>query len=147
MLTQNADMVLRYMFPDTKQGDWELSDMSDGNGIFISAWNRAEPVPSNDEINGNEQAAIEAAQAKIQTGKPLALKQAENRFLALCDLLTGTTTHTKLGFSTLEQIITTLPQDQQVMIGIKLLAIDAEAKREGGNLWWDSAAWHNEVEA
>ena len=145
MLTSNADMVLRYMFPDAKDGDWELADMSDGNGVFVSAWNRAEPVPSNDEINAAESAAIAAAAAKVQTGKPLALKQAENRFLALCDTLTGSTTHAKLGFALLEQIIGTLPQEQQVMVGLRLLAIDAECKREGGNLWWDSAEWHSEV--
>lgn len=58
MLTSNANLILKYMFQNAKDDDWQLSDNSDGNGPFISAWNREEPIPTDEEINSNEQAAI-----------------------------------------------------------------------------------------
>ena len=83
--------------------------------------------------------------AKITAAKSAALKNAENNFLSLCDLLTSSTSHTKLGFTELYAIIELLPQEQQVVIGVKLLAVDAEAKREGGLKWWDDCVWHTDI--
>jgi hypothetical protein len=106
------------------------------------------------EKTAEEKAAFDAAkavyesQAEIQRqlAKPLKLKAVENRFLALCDQLTGGTEHTKLGFDVLEAIVGQIAdQNTKVMVAIELLAIDAEAKREGGNLWWDDCVWHQEI--
>ena len=81
-----------------------------------------------------------------QAAKPLVLRRVENNFLTFCDLLTGTTTHTKLGFDVLEAVT---PQAGEVLnqleIGERLLAIDAEGKREGGIKWWDDCVWHPEI--
>ncbi len=94
-------------------------------------------------MTAEQKAAVDAAkEAAWQAAKPAALKAAENNFLSLCDLLTSSTSHTKLGFAEINSIIALLPQEQQVVIGIKLLAIDAEAKREGGLQWWDGCVWH-----
>jgi hypothetical protein len=64
----------------------------------------------------------------------------------MCDQFIGSTAHTKLGFDTLNIIIEQIADPNvKAMAAIQLLAIDAEAKREGGNLWWDDCAWHPEV--
>jgi len=60
-------------------------------------------------------------------------------------LITGTTSHTKLSFTQIKVIIEAMPVEQQPLVSIKLLAIDAELKREGGNLWWDDCIWHPEL--
>jgi hypothetical protein len=78
--------------------------------------------------------------------KPLKLKQVENKFLLLCDQLTGGQDKTKLGFDTL-QMATEQIQDvsTKIMVSLQLLAIDAEAKREGGLLWWDDCNWNIDI--
>jgi len=94
-------------------------------------------------MTAEQKAAVDAAaEAARQAAKPAALKNAENNFLSLCDLLTAATNHTKLGFGELNTIISTLPMEQQLTAGVKLLAVDAEAKREGGLQWWDDCVWH-----
>ena len=82
---------------------------------------------------------------KMQMEKTNALKVAENKFLIMCDQLTNTTNHVKLGFDDIRNIIMSLPAEQQVMVSIQLLSYDAELKREGGNRWWDTCVWHSEV--
>lgn len=95
------------------------------------------------EMSAEEKAAVDVAEeAARQAAKSTTLKNAENNFLSLCDLLTSSTNHVKLGFAEINALIDSLPQEQQVIIGIKLLAVDAEAKREGGLKWWDDCTWH-----
>lgn len=95
------------------------------------------------EMTAEEKAAVDAAEEVArQAAKPTVLKNAENNFLSLCDLLTASTNHAKLGFAEINALIELLPQEQQVIIGLKLLAVDAEAKREGGLKWWDDCSWH-----
>jgi hypothetical protein len=86
-------------------------------------------------------------ESERQASKPLALKTAENNFFKLCFAIFQTMD--KRGFSeisqTLEGMSSTDPQTAMVL-SIKLLGIDAEAKREGGLQWWDDATWHPEIE-
>lgn len=112
---------------------------ADGNQTWI------EKTPEEKaQADADEEAARKAAEQAMQDGKPLALKAAENRFLTMCDQLTGTTSHTKLGFAVLQAIIEQIADPSTKMAAaLQLLAIDAEAKREGGLLWWDSCTWHN----
>lgn len=52
---------LRYLFPDGVPGtDWELDDQ--GAGPFIAIWRRAEPQPTNAQIDTAITAAIAAEQ-------------------------------------------------------------------------------------
>jgi hypothetical protein len=61
-------------------------------------------------------------------------------------MLTASTNHTKLGFETLEVIINSMTNEQQkIVVTLQLLATDSQAKREGGNLWWDDCVWHPEL--
>ena len=81
--------------------------------------------------------------ARVHHDKSIQLKVAENRFLSMCDLLAGQTNHIKLGFADLEGIISGITNsEQQVFISVNLLSIDAECKREGGLMWWDTCSWH-----
>ena len=81
-----------------------------------------------------------------QSSKPAALKTVENNFLLVCDMLTQSSLHEKLGFDELHVILEAWPDPQQKLdITVSLLAIDAEAKREGGLNWWDSCAWHEDI--
>jgi hypothetical protein len=91
------------------------------------------------------QAAADAEAAR-QAAKPEALKTAENNFFGLCHAIFGD--YQKRGFAelqaALDAILTTDPNTATVL-SIKLLAIDAECKREGGLLWFDDAAIHPEL--
>jgi hypothetical protein len=99
--------------------------------------------PDGTEMTDEQKAAVDAAEEVArQAAKSAALKNAENNFLSLCDVLTAATNHAKLSFAELNAIIAAMPLEQQLVIGVKLLAVDAEAKREGGLLWWDDCTWH-----
>jgi hypothetical protein len=99
------------------------------------------------EMTVEEKAAVDAAEERErQDAKPLALKIVENKFLSMCDMLTGGTSHAKLGFSDIQMAIDQIADPAtKMMISVQLLAIDAEAKREGGNLWWDDCTWHADI--
>jgi len=102
--------------------------------------------PDGSEMTPEEKAAVDdAEEAARQDAKSLSLKKVENNFLLMCDQLSGTTTHKKLGFDAIKIIINSLPVEQQIIPSLQLLAIDAEAKREGGNLWWDDCTWHPDI--
>ena len=78
--------------------------------------------------------------------KQLSLKTVENNFLAVCDILTQSSSHAKLGFAQLNAILDAWPDPtQKIDLSLKLLAIDAEAKREGGLEWWDDCFWHDDI--
>ena len=86
----------------------------------------------------------------IQFGNQLAksdkLKAAENKFFDLCFAIYGD--RTKRGFDELNTAIeamTATDQNAATALAIRLLAVDAECKREGGNQWWDTAAYHEEI--
>ena len=68
----------------------------------------------------------------------------QNRYLQMCDQLTGGTAHVKLGFAELEAVIKGLmatdPQTAMVL-SVELLTLDAALKREGGLQWWDNCVW------
>ena len=85
--------------------------------------------------------AAASAQA-VQDAKSDSLKEAENNFFTLCATigLAG-----KPDFSTISAAIDTIKETDfatATELALKLLAIDAQAKREGGLDWWDSAAVH-----
>ncbi len=85
------------------------------------------------------QAAIDAEAAR-QAGKSKALKAVENAFFDFCDLLGF---QEKPGFAALNTVIGGMVDQQQAAaLAIRLLAIDAEGKREGGLNWWDDAQRH-----
>ena len=91
-------------------------------------------------------AAVDAEEADRQLAKLDDLKRAENAFLALCDSVTGQTTHIKLSIPQLNAIGATIT-DPQVKAGmtLTLLAIDAQLKTMVGNGWWFDCQWHPEV--
>jgi hypothetical protein len=89
--------------------------------------------------------ADEVLKQAHQVGKPLILKAVENNFLLICDAMTGTTTHTKLGFTALQVLGDALPADEKTALTLNLLALDAQAKTEGGLEWWVDCEWHPEI--
>jgi len=94
----------------------------------------------------NVAAKAQTAATAAQLAKPLPLRIAENKFLGLCDQLTGSTNHTKLSFGQIEAIGDAITDEAtRIGVAIKLLALDAELKREGGNNWWDDCEWHPEL--
>ena len=100
--------------------------------------------------NGRTTEAMEAEIANAETtrqeAKSLALKAVENNFLALCDSLTSTTSHTKLTFAQIAAIGDAMTdQALHISIAIQLLSIDAEGKTIGGLSWWYDCAWHPEI--
>ena len=105
------------------------------------------------QINiAEEQAAEEAARIEAerqrQLNKPLALRQAENRFMLMCKWISGAPAPVKLGFDELDTIIKAIPdQLTAAAAAIELLAIDSQGKREGGLTWWDDCVWHSEIES
>ena len=91
-------------------------------------------------------AADEASRKARQESKPIVLKTVENNFLLICDAVTGTTTHTKLGFAELQQIGSLITDPvAKTELTLNLLSIDAQAKTEGGMEWWNDCEWHPEI--
>lgn len=96
--------------------------------------------------SSNELARAENPDIDVQAAKSEALKVVENRFLSLCEQLTGS--KTKASFGTLNTAIEGLMTNDAATataVSLRLLAIDAEAKREGGLNWWDTCTWHEDV--
>jgi len=100
-------------------------------------------LKTSDELNAYR-AKVEAEK---QSQKPEELKAAENAFYDLCFQLFGD--YTKRGFAEIRTKITEMQAVDPmgaVNVSLSLLAIDAEAKREGGNDWWDTAVKHEVAE-
>lgn len=92
------------------------------------------------------EAQEKVAEAASQSAKSAKLKAAENKFFDLCFVIFGD--HTRRGFDELNaaiEVMTTTEQNTATALAIRLLAVDAECKREGGNQWWDAAAYHEEI--
>ena len=67
--------------------------------------------------------------------------------MLFCQQLTGGTM-TKLTFDQINSTINGLMESDvnaAVVASLNLLAIDAEAKREGGLKWWDTCEYHLEI--
>ena len=78
-----------------------------------------------------------------QNEKPDSLKSVENNFYDLCFALFGD--FNKRGFNEIRVRISAIQSQnpmQAIDFALKLLAIDAEGKREGGDKWWDDAIRH-----
>ena len=91
-------------------------------------------------------AALEAEAAR-QLAKPLALKRAENNFFLLSAALFQGSME-KRGFGDLGaavEALTAADPQTGIVLAVKLLSVDAEAKREGGLQWWDDAQFHPEI--
>ena len=89
---------------------------------------------------------IEAERLR-QLNKPLALKKVENNFLLFCEMLTGS--RNKLGFEEITTILNNMlvsDPNTAIVLSLKMLGINSEGLREGGNLWWDDAKYHEELE-
>ena len=81
-----------------------------------------------------------------QDTKPLVVKQAENKFILICEALTGV--RTKAPMETLTALVEQMQETDPmgaITISLKLLALDSQLKRESGNLWWDTCVWHSEI--
>jgi hypothetical protein len=109
-----------------------------------------------EELTAEEKAAVDAAEAQAiideeaatQAAKSPELKRVENEFLLFCDQITGTTTHTKLGFPELKMILGQIKENNLQQFNDArdaLLLIQEQAIREGGTRWWDTCTWHAEV--
>jgi len=109
---------------------WELID-----GVYVETGE----YQTHEEYDAEQEAALQAA-------KPEKLKVAENKFFDLCFAIFGD--REKRGFDELNTAIeamTTTDPNTATALAIRLLAVDAECKREGGNQWWDTAAYHEEI--
>ena len=111
-------------------------------------WNGVELVAMTDsertERDAYDLALAAVAEAARQAAKSDALKAVENNFYTLCAALglAGKPT-----FAEINAALTAMQSsdpDTAVVLSLKLLAIDAEGKREGGLEWWDDAATHAE---
>lgn len=90
--------------------------------------------------------ALADINAQLSAMKSDKLKSAENKFFDLCFAIYGD--RTKRGFDELNtaiEALTATDQNAATALAIRLLAVDAECKREGGNQWWDTAAYHEEI--
>ena len=68
----------------------------------------------------------------------------QNKYLSMCDQLTGSTNHIKLGFTQLEQIVEGIAATNastSTMLSLRLLTLNAALVREGGVNWWDNCEW------
>jgi len=95
-----------------------------------------------DAYDGSEAAVDVYSQSK----KPYKLKVVENKFIDYCEQLTGL--KEKASFDQLNTIITQMLEtdpNTATVLSLNLLAIDAEAKREGGLEWWDTCDWHDDI--
>lgn len=97
-------------------------------------------------IVNNHDTSPEQLDKFLQTQKTLKLKLVENKFMDFCEQLTGN--KQRLTFEQLntviEGLLATDPQSAMVL-SLRLLAIDAEAKREGGLEWWDTCEYHSDI--
>lgn len=70
----------------------------------------------------------------------------ENAYLSMCDQLTGSTTHAKLGFAELEAIIVAIPDAElSKTLALQLLKLNSALVYHGGTRWWDTCVWHPEI--
>jgi len=112
------------------------------SGVMLEAMTQEERATR--DAYDADQAAI--AEAERQAAKPAKLKSAENKFFDLCNAIFGN--YEKRGFDELNtaiETLTTTDPSTATALAIRLLAVDAECKREGGNSWWDTAAYHEEA--
>lgn len=68
----------------------------------------------------------------------------QNQYLAMCDQLTGSSSHAKLGFTELQAVIVKMQESQpaQAMgLALQLLTLNAALVRCGGIQWWDNCEW------
>lgn len=80
-----------------------------------------------------------------QSRKSKELKSLENAFILLCEQITGK--KEKASMEVLQSTVETLGESDPMLairLSLKLLAVDSALKREGGNLWWDTCAFHSE---
>ena len=117
----------------------------DGNRIWIELTEQEMTTADKQEDDDFKQQQVNE-EISFQNDKPYELKQAENNFLTMCDLLTNTKEHKKITLSETYTLIDKLENlEVKLTTAIKLLAIDAEGKREGGELWWNTCKWHEEI--
>ena len=135
-------------FDILKNYGWRVADetipLEDGfERIWLQDWNdmdKAIPLDAliSDRLERERLANVEANRERWTL---------ENNFLLLCDSLTNSDTHTKLGFPEIEVIMTGLMESNQtlaVQLSLKLLMLDSALKRYD-LLWWDSCEWHPEI--
>jgi len=71
----NLHAKLSALFPGAGPYDWQIDDASDGKGQYIAEWNRAEPQPSQAEIDAvtdeqaNQAIADQRAARDLDQGK------------------------------------------------------------------------------
>ena len=114
----------------------------DGETMTSQSWSLVDGVMMQSIVSSPTAEVEAAAEAAMQATKSDELKAVENRFFALSATLglSGRPTFTEIS-AALETLQITSP-DAAVVASLQLLSIDAEAKREGGLDWWDSAAVH-----
>ena len=123
--------------------------MSPADLVIDDGAKTVRPMTEQELAAREETAVLAAAQAEAarQLAKPLSLKRAENNFFLMCAaLFQGDLS--KRGFAELGAAVEAYAAaDPQagVVLAVKLLTVDAEAKREGGLQWWDDARFHPEI--
>jgi hypothetical protein len=140
-----VDLSLRYKIHSN--GVWVAMSATDMTALDTPDKYKHEDGTVMDAVEraAADAAAAEVAEIKRQAAKSTDYKRAENAYLTICDQLTLSNTHTKLGFPELTAIITAMPAEQSILFTIPLLTLDAQLKREGGNKWWDDCVWHPEI--
>lgn len=129
--------------------DFSLRNDMDERGTYIEKWVYTNTIPLLSQCPSEAVSEIWAEQQR-QNDKSIELKEAENNFILLCDALTGSTSHIKVGKPELEAIINNLPINGAMVMTLKLLVCDSDLNRiylkEGKlNAWWDDCVWHQDI--
>jgi len=85
----------------------------------------------------------EQLESDYQATKSQDLKDVENQFYELCKLIFGN--YEKRGFAEIKDALEAMlatDTNTSVVLSLKLLGINAEGVKEGGNDWWDDAVMH-----
>lgn len=91
-------------------------------------------------------AADIAEEARFQSQKSDETKYCENKFILLCEQLTGV--KEKCGFGELTLLMDEIKQTNSIVafdLSLQLIALDAQLKRASGMMWWDTASYHPEI--
>ena len=145
----NHKMLLSQLKENSFDEDALVSFSTQESDIFVLETNRELSQLELDNIQttlDSYDGSAEAVKVYNQRKKPYKLKVVENKFIDYCEQLT--TVKEKASFDALNSVITAMlstDPNTATILSLNLLAIDAEAKREGGLEWWDTCEWHDDI--
>lgn len=124
--------------------DWAVSKLpavSDGMERTITAIDYEAGTATYVDTPITDRLAREHAADLAANGERYAL---QNKYLSMCDMLTGRTDHQKLGFAELQAAIEGMKATNPLgamSLAVELLTLNAALVRAGGVQWWDNCEW------